>query len=474
MGDKGDTGQIGQPDRSAIVIGAGVGGLTAAGALAESFDRVTVVERDPLPDGPEHRRGVPQAYQTHVLMPLGRECVEDLFPGFIDDMNEAGVPVTDVVREMIYWGPWGWRGRATSKIRTINSSRKLIDHVLRQRVRALENVEIIEGSVAGLVATDDGKRITGIVTDAPVGRELSADLVVDASGRGSKAAAWLEGIGYEQPDEVTVSTNCGYSSRLVRIPDDALPAESTLAVSLPYPGHERGAHLFRQENGLWILTALGMNKDYPPRGEEGFIEFISDAWTPFIGEVARRCEPVTDVKHYRFSRNRRRHWEKLSRLPRGFIPIGDAIACFNPIYGQGMSVAAYEARALRDTLRELGGDLDSLPERFLEAAQPAINWAFTSATTFDAIYPDVEIKGEIDAATQEELLYIMQVDQLASADPAMHELFYRYLGAMEEEVFSEETRKKVAEWVALEREPLYTDPMSPPPVTEPAATVAGG
>ena len=93
-----------------------------------------------------------------------------------------------------------------------------------------------------------------------------------------------------------------------------------------------------------------MNKDYPPRGEQGFVEFISDAWTPYIGEIARRCEPVSNVKHYRFSRNRRRRWEKLERRPRGFIPIGDAIACFNPIYGQGMSVAAYEARALRQTI----------------------------------------------------------------------------------------------------------------------------
>ena len=457
--------------RDALIIGAGVAGLTAAGALSESFDRVTIVERDALPDGPAHRKGVPQAHQTHVLMPLGRQCVEDLFPGFTEDMNKAGVPVTDVVREMVYWGPWGWRARASSTIRTINATRPLIDHVLRTRVRALPNVEIVEGAAMGLTNSEDRNTITGVQIDSAQGRrELDADLVVDAGGRGSRTAAWLEEIGYEQPSELTVSTNCGYSSRLVRVPEDALPPEVTLAVSLPYPGHHRGAHLFRQENDVWNLTALGMNKDYPPRGEEGFIEFISDAWTPYIGEVAGRCEPVSGVKHYRFSRNRRRRWEKLDRRPRGFIPIGDAIACFNPIYGQGMSVAAYEARALRETLRDLGGDLDALPERFLEAAQPALDWAFTSATTFDAIYPDVEIHGEMDSATQEELLYIMQVDQLASANPAMHELFYRYLGAMEEEVFSDETRKTVAEWVALEQEPLHTDPMAPPPIAEPALT----
>jgi 2-polyprenyl-6-methoxyphenol hydroxylase-like FAD-dependent oxidoreductase len=459
--------------RDTVVIGAGVGGLTAAGALSESFDRVVVVERDHLPDGPTHRKGVPQAHQTHVLMPLGRQCVEDVFPGFTEDMNRAGVPVTDVVREMVYWGPWGWRARTSSAIRTINATRPLIDHVLRERVRALPNVEFVQGSVMGFLSSEDHRRICGVWMDSARGRQVcAADLVVDATGRGSKSAAWLEEMGYQRPEELTVTTNCGYSARLVRVPEDVLPPETTLAVSLPYPGHHRGAHLFRQENGLWNLTALGMNQDYPPRGEDGFLDFIADSWTPYIAEIGRNCEPVTDVKHYRFKRNRRCRWEKLERRPRGFIPIGDAIACFNPIYGQGMSVAAYEARALRETLRELDGDLDSLPERFLTAAQPAIDWAFTTATTFDAIYPDVEIRGEMDSATQEELLYIMQVDQLASADPAMHELFYRYLGAMEEEVFSEETRKRVAEWVALEREPLHTDPMAPPPISEPAASLA--
>jgi 2-polyprenyl-6-methoxyphenol hydroxylase-like FAD-dependent oxidoreductase len=155
-------------------------------------------------------------------------------------------------------------------------------------------------------------------------------------------------------------------------------------------------------------------------------------------------------------------WHKLERLPRGFIPIGDAMACFNPIYGQGMSVAAYEARALRDTLAEVGSDLDALPERFLAAAQPAIDWAFVSATTFDATYPNAVIEGELEMASQEELMYILQVDQLASADPAMHELFYRYLGGMEPEVFSAGTRARVAEWVAQEQPPRHTDPMQPP------------
>jgi 2-polyprenyl-6-methoxyphenol hydroxylase-like FAD-dependent oxidoreductase len=452
-----------ESSRSAIVMGGGIAGLTAAKALSEHFNKVTIIERDALPVGPEHRKGIPQGHQTHVLMPLGFACVNDLFPGFGASVQASGVEITDVVRDMVYWGPWGWRTRGPSNIRTINVRRPYLEHQIRERVRALANVEILQGSVEGLRHTEDRSRVIGVEYTGTDGlRHLDGDLVVDASGRGSKAAAWIVELGYEAPELLAVSTECGYSSQLLRFGEDRLAPDATILVSLPYPGHHRGTHLFRQEEGIWILTGLGMNADYPPRDAEGLLDFVADAWTPYIAEVARRGEPMSDVKTYRFPRNRRHQWHQLTRLPRGFIPIGDAIACFNPIYGQGMSVAAYEARALRDTLAAIGRDLDALPERFLAAAQPAIDWAFLSATTFDATYPDVVIEGEMDLASQEELIYIMQVDQLATADPSMHELFYRYLGGMEPEVFSDETRKRVADWVAQGQPPQHTDPMRPP------------
>ena len=218
----------------AVVIGAGVAGLTAAGALSESFDRVAVVERDTCPTG-RHRKGVPQAYQTHVLMPLGRQCVEDLFPGFTEDMNPPGS------RSRTWSGRWSTGGRGDGGAGELDDQDDQRDSPAdRPRPpRARQGIaerRVRPGLGHGVPELRGPRRITGVRIDSAQGRqEIASDLVVDAAGRGSKTAAWLEEIGYERPVELTVTTNCGYSSRLVRVPDDALPRGDARG-SLPIPG----------------------------------------------------------------------------------------------------------------------------------------------------------------------------------------------------------------------------------------------
>jgi 2-polyprenyl-6-methoxyphenol hydroxylase-like FAD-dependent oxidoreductase len=444
--------------KHAIVIGGSIAGLTAARALSESFDRVTILERDELPDGIEHRPGVPQAKQLHVILPLGARIMDDFFPGFQQELMDAGCSVFDEVKDTPWFGRQGWRARRESDVTLIGFRRPLLEHVVRERVRGIHNVEIVTTTVTGLLGSDDRSRVIGVQVAGDAAGTSEAELVVDASGRGSRSPKWLEQLGYERPEEQHVRAYYGYASRFVRVDEAKLPQGLRGVITMPFPGRTRGGCFLPSDNGLYTCCAMGAMRDYPPAGEDAFMEFLRQAPTPLIAEMAELSEPVTEINTYQHPGNQRRLWEQMERRPRGFIPIGDAVASFNPIYGQGMTVAALEAQKLRDRIAALDGDLDLLPDAFMEDLTASCEFPFSIAAGNDANYPGATfVNAEAPAPEQAE--FFASAEQVATEDPDVARDILHASGWFEPELLaSPELVAKVEAWKASGREVTNDDP----------------
>jgi 2-polyprenyl-6-methoxyphenol hydroxylase-like FAD-dependent oxidoreductase len=451
-----------------IVIGGSIAGLTAAAALSGYFNQVAIVEHDKLPEGPEQRAGVPQGHHVHAIQGLGIGAFEEMFPGFCNDLVAAGAVPSDLVRDGVWWDGSSWRPRADSRCKMYNQSRPLFESVVRKRVLEIDNIDVVTASVVGITATDDAGRITGVkVRDETGERDIAADFVLDASGRGSRSLKWLAELGYDRPRQVEVHGFLTYTSRYYRVPAGVIPEGVSLVISPCFPGHNQGACLVRQEEDIWILSAQGMINEAAPTDDEGFLAFLEKCSTPYLYELAKQCEPASEIKTYRAPRNLRRFFEDLDRRPRGFGLIGDAVAHFNPVYGQGMSVAVLSAQALQAALAD-GIQLDELPEAIQEAITPAVEWAFNTAATSDARYSGAEIKGDFELPPEETLELFGKLEQMAAEDPEVLVMMMNAFYANEPEtLFAPAVKERVEQWVGSGGStPTFTDPLSPPTVIE--------
>ena len=341
---------------SAVVIGGSLAGLFAARVLAEHFARVSIVERDEVGDDPVPRRGVPQARHQHVLLKRGRLIAEQLFPGLTQELMASGAPLVDMAGDFDWLTPAGWAVRFRSELLMVTCSRDLLECTIRRRLARHPRVSF-RGSVAvtGLVRSKDGDGVTGVIvrdTNAGEEREMGADLVVDASGRGTRLPAWLESLGYDRPDETVITSHLGYASRLYRR-DPAKRRDSEGVYLQPAPPEfTRGGVVLPTEGGIWHLTLAGGSRDYPPTDPDGFIEFARSLRSSRLYDVVADAEPLSPVYGYRATENRMRHYERMRRWPAGLVVLGDAACAFNPVYAQGMTTTALGAMALDSSLRE--------------------------------------------------------------------------------------------------------------------------
>ncbi|MDP7701602.1 NAD(P)/FAD-dependent oxidoreductase [Mycobacterium sp. TY815] len=376
----------------AVVLGASMGGLLAARVLADYYDRVTIVERDVLPEDPVNRRGVPQGRLIHTCLARLTLVLEELFPGIRDELIAHGVTTWDdgdfAKLDCSFGGHSLVRsGKSAHAPQIVSPSRPVLEWSVRQRIRAIPKVTLCENhDVVGLAATPDRRRVNGArVIDRSTGHErtLSADLVVDATGRGSRTPVYLEQLGYGRPPEDEVKVQLAYASQLVRIPP-GLITEHMIA-HFPRPGRPRMFAMIGYENNYWMIAAGTMAGLEPPRDYAEILSYAAE-FAPAAAAKVAAAELIGDVIHHRVPSNRWRRYDKMRRIPEGLLVAGDAVCSFNPIYGQGMTVAAVEATVLRDCLRRGGS---GLARRFNRIAAKKVRVAWQTAVASDLALPEV-------------------------------------------------------------------------------------
>ncbi|MEV7327421.1 FAD-dependent monooxygenase [Micromonospora sp. NPDC093244] len=417
----------------AVVLGGSLAGLLAADVLAGVYPEVVVVDRDELAGVTGPRRGVPHGRHAHGLVGRGQQIFEKRFPGLMAELEAAGVRPGDFSGAIRWYFNGMQLRQAQTGLLSVPCTRPVIERFVRGRVEAISNVRFLQQyDIVGLETTPDAARVTGVRVQARDGGSgpevLSADLVIDTTGRGSRTPVWLEELGYSRPTEDRVKVDLAYTTRHYRVPRDPFGSDIAI-IAAATPSHPRGAFYYRLpgEDGRVELSLTGVLGDHPPTDPEGFLAFVRSLPVPEIYESIREAEPIDDPVMFRFPASVRRRYERLSRFPEGLLVMGDAVCSFNPVYAQGMAVAAIESQVLADQLTKA-----KVPpaREFFQAISRQIDSPWDFAAIADLGYSGVE--GRRTAKVRMINSYVARLQRAAVHDESLTNAFMRVAGLVDE------------------------------------------
>lgn len=381
-----------QDGTHAIVLGASMAGLLTARVLSEHFERVTIIERDPVADRPEARKGQPQTRHLHGLLASGLQLLTRYYPDLPAALEAGGALLNDFGDGMQWYTYGGYRKRFKMGEKAALMSRPFLESLVRERTVARPNVTLLDNcAVKALRVTDDRQRVTGVEVERRNADHatdlLAGDLIVDCSGRGSRSPQWLADLGYPAPPESEVKVNVGYATQTFRR-DPADPrSKEWMLITPEAPRETRFGGMFPIEGDRWVVSMGGWAGDHAPTDPQGFMEYARAMPAPDIYNMMSQSEPLSEVVPYKFSSSLRRHYEKLSRFPQGYLVLGDAVCSFNPTYGQGMTSAAMQASALDELLTQRRGRLDGLSVTFFKQAAKIVDTPWQLAVGEDFRFP---------------------------------------------------------------------------------------
>jgi len=412
----------------AVVIGASIAGLLAARALSKHFEQVTVLDRDTLPEEPDARRGVPHGKHVHLLLIRGQHAMEDLLPGLVPALVARGATRLNTGTDLA-WHHFGcWKARFESDLYGVSVSRPVLEHEIRRRVSQLQNVFVVGGAVVSRYAMDwEHSRVTGVFVKAR-GPEMPddlvrADLVVDASGRGSQTPRQLKHLGYGAPPESVTRMNLAYASRIYERPAGDRNWQAMIVASRP--PNTRSGLIFPIEGDRWLVTLVGSHGDHPATTHEGFLDFARSLPVPDVHAALRGARPLGDAQGFGFPATWRRHYEQLERFPSGLLVMGDALCSFNPVYGQGMTTSALEANLLEKCLSRLQSrgmlGIQLLTEDFRRQAAEVVELPWQLASSEDLRFP--QTAGLRPASLRLLHWYTQKVHEAAGLSPLIAKKF---------------------------------------------------
>jgi 2-polyprenyl-6-methoxyphenol hydroxylase-like FAD-dependent oxidoreductase len=388
--------------RRAVVLGASMAGLTAARVLRDYADEVIVIERDDSDADHGPRPGVPQGAHVHALLSAGAVQLERWFPGFKAEAVDAGaiLPPSDGSRAQFYQnGMLRLAPPIRQELPALVSTRPFLEALVRRRTLALDNIRLVNGRATGLVF-DDG-RVTG-ARYVPAGADdndavtESADLVVDATGRSSRLSDWLGENGWQRPAMHRMPIKLNYATAMFEYDEQISDMWSVISQAGADPDTGRPARIggiLRVEGNHWIMLISGYGDDRPTRDVQDYVTRCRKDFPEVFGDIAERATMVGDVATYHQADSRRRDFHELDRLPAGLIATGDAIASFNPVYGQGMTSATLHASCLsqylssRPSLREPAKAYFDLVRVIVDAAWQVSTFADLELPHIDGPYP---------------------------------------------------------------------------------------
>lgn len=407
----------------AVVLGGSVAGLLSAHVLSRHFARVTLIERDVFPEGPEARKGVPQSRQLHGLLAGGRRALEALFPDFGAGLVARGARDIDVGTCGDFLLAGRPLPRAATGLRCFLMSRPLLEHYIRERVLAAPNIQLREHCVADkLVGDGNAVRAVSLTdTQSHAVESLAADLIVDATGRGSRMPNWLVQLGTLAPSEERVTVNLHYTSFYVKREPEHLGGDLTW-IDNPHPSSQRAGAALAVEGDRFVVALTGYLDEPMPSDYESALRFAKSLRGPGLYDLLRDTEPVSDLRGMRFAASQRRRYERLPRAPRGVLVLGDALCSFNAVYGQGMTVAALEALALDDCLKS---GSERLFPRFQRAAAKLVDTPWSIVVGGDYAFEGVA--GKRTFAIRAMNAYMERLAHAAVSDSRVSSAFLRVM-----------------------------------------------
>ncbi|MEU8925637.1 FAD-dependent monooxygenase [Kitasatospora sp. NPDC048545] len=341
---------------TAVVIGGGLAGLVAAWALRGHAERIVVVERDRYPAEAAFRAGVPQGRHAHLVLEAGHRALEEMMPGIKQELMAAGA-LRVTTSEVKWLSSAGWMAEYPARMAFLSCTRPVLDQLVLERVRTESTIEFLEGTdVVGLLGS--AAAVTGVKVrergpERGDVRDVHAELVVDAAGRSTSVPTWLTELGCRPVPEERVDAGVAYTSRLFHRPAGVDLGGQAVYLQTKAPDAPRMGVLLPVEGDRWIVSLAGMRGAEPEPGEEGFTKHLTGLRDPLLREALRNAEPAGEVRGFLPGPGVRRHYERSS--PDGLVVVGDAASTFNPVYGQGVTVALFCAQALRRTALRHGG-----------------------------------------------------------------------------------------------------------------------
>ena len=394
------------------------------------------------------------SWHAHYFLAGGLTALSELCPRIEDDLIAAGALKSRIALDVLFerpgYDPFPQRDLG---LEAFSLSRPLLELVCRRRLRARANVEIRPRTrVTGLAPNAEGDGVAGVHCERDGGREtLPADLVVDASGRAVPTLSLLETLGWPLPSETEIGVDLAYSSAVFELPEDRRREWIGLAHFSGPAQKSRAGLILEVERRRWVASLIGIHGDAPPGDLAGFLAFAQSFRRPTFHDALRAARPVGEITRYAVRASIRRHFERLDRLPRGLIPLGDSVCRFNPVFGQGMSVAIQEAACLARALaarRERADPLDGLPSQYLSHIQNVLEAPWATAT-LDLAHP--KTRGERPPDVEERVKYAKALQCLAAEDPYAHKVMaevnhlVRPYDAIREPGLAEEVRRRMSE-----------------------------